>query len=84
MAIAFARSRPGKTFVRMDSVEGMMNAAPMPMTARPAITCPDEPANAPISEPAANTTRPAWRAPLRPKRSPSAPAVNSRPAKTRA
>ena len=38
MAIALARSRPGKTLVRIDSVEGMMNAAPTPMIARPAIT----------------------------------------------
>ena len=34
MAIAFARSRPGKTLVRIDSVDGMTNAAPTPMIAR--------------------------------------------------
>ncbi len=38
MAIALARSRPGKTLVRIDNVEGMMNAAPTPMMARAAMT----------------------------------------------
>ena len=33
IAIAFARSRAGKTLVRIDSVDGMTNAAPMPITA---------------------------------------------------
>ena len=38
MAIALARSRRGKTLVRIDSVDGMTNAAPTPMTARAAIS----------------------------------------------
>ena len=33
-AIALARSRAGNTLVRIDSVDGMTNAAPMPMIAR--------------------------------------------------
>ena len=82
MAIALARSRAGNTLVRIDSVDGMTNAAPMPMIARATMSMAGLSARAPSSEPAANTTRPACSAPLRPKRSPSAAAVNSRPAKT--
>ncbi len=81
MAIALARSRTGKTLVRIDSVEGMTNAAPMPITARAAMSTPGLSAKAPRMEPAAKTTRPACKAPLRPKRSPSAAAVNRSPAK---
>ena len=40
MAIALARSRAGKTLARIDSVEGMTNAAPTPMMAREAISMP--------------------------------------------
>ena len=83
-AIALARSRVGKTLVRIESVDGMTNAAPTPMIARAAITWPEVSASAPNSEPSPNTTRPSWRAPLRPKRSPRAPAVKRRPAKTSA
>ena len=84
MAIALARSRPGNTFVRIDSVEGMTNAAPTPITARETITIAESSANAPSREPSPNTTRPACSAPLRPKRSPRAAAVNSSPAKIEA
>ena len=38
MAIALARSRAGNTLVRIDSVDGMTNAAPTPMIARAAIS----------------------------------------------
>ncbi len=82
-AIALARSRVGKTFVRIDSVDGMTNAAPMPMIARAPMSIPGVSDRAPRVEPRANTRRPACRAPLRPKRSPRAAAVNSRPAKIR-
>jgi hypothetical protein len=81
--IAFARSRAGKTFVAIDSVVGMMNAPPTPMSARLAISISALLAIAAISEPAPNTTRPVKRARRRPKRSPSAPAVRRVPAKTR-
>src|SRR4051812_39334574 len=37
-AMALPRSLAGNTFVRIDKVAGMMNAAPMPITARPMIT----------------------------------------------
>ena len=74
--------RRGKTLVRIDSVDGMMNAPPTPISARVAISISAEPASA---ERASRGRRRAARgssARLRPKRSPSAPAVSSRPAKT--
>ena len=54
IAIAFARSRGGKTAVSNDNVAGITNAAPMPEIERDAITASDESAKAPSSEPAAN------------------------------
>ena len=83
IAIAFARSRAGKTLVRIESVDGMTNAAPTPMIARAAISIADESASAPSSDPAPKISRPACSAPLRPNRSPRAAAVNNSPAKTR-
>ena len=82
--MAFARSWGGKTWVRIDSVAGMTNAAPTPITARHAMTAPALVANVATAEPAPNTTRPKFRAPFRPKRSPIDPAVNNNPANTRA
>ena len=38
MAMALVRWSGGKTFTRIDSVDGMMNAAPTPMTARQAMS----------------------------------------------
>ena len=38
IAIALKRSRGGKTTLMIESVAGMMNAAPLPMMARPTIT----------------------------------------------
>ena len=83
IAIALARSRDGNTLVSSDRVDGITNAAPAPMTARAKISMPELSESAPMSDPMPNTRRPACNAPLRPKRSPSAPAVNSRPANTR-
>jgi hypothetical protein len=80
--IAFGRSRAGKTFVRIESVVGMISAPPMPMTARLAISTSAEVAKAEASDPAPNTTRPDTSAPRRLKRSPRAPMVRSSPAKT--
>ena len=82
-AIALARSRDGNTLVRIDSVDGITNAAPMPMIARATMSMLGPSATAPTTEPAAKITSPACSAPLRPKRSPSAAAVNSSPAKIR-
>ena len=81
--IAFGRSSAGKTFVSTDSVVGMMNAPPMPIRARLAISESADPERAESSEPAPNTPSPRIRARLRPKRSPRLPAVSSRPANTR-
>ena len=68
--------------VMIDSVEGMMNAPPMPMSARVAISISAEVASAESPEPRPKMARPTERPRLRPKRSPRAPAVSSRPAKT--
>ena len=55
----------------------------MPMIVRATMSTSGLWESAPSVDPAANTTSPACSAPLRPKRSPSAAAVNSRPAKIR-
>ena len=39
IAIAFVRSSGGNTLTRIDSVDGMMNAAPTPINARHAMSC---------------------------------------------
>ena len=82
MPIAFGRSSAGKTLVRIDSVVGMISAPPTPIRARVAISISGEVANAEASEAPPKMVRPATSAPRRPKRSPSAPMVSSRPAKT--
>src|ERR1700712_4744843 len=62
-AIALARSRGSpKTLTRIDSVVGMINAPPTPMTQRPAMRAVVEPAVAAMTEPARNVARPARRA----------------------
>jgi hypothetical protein len=82
MPIAFVRSSGGKTLVMMDRVPGMSIAAPRPMTERAAIKRPGDGANAPSAAAAPNTTSPRSSTRLRPKRSPRAPPVTTRPAKT--
>ena len=82
MAMALGRSWAGKTLVRIDRVDGMMNAAARPMIARAAMIWPELSANEANSAPTMNRTRPNCRAPLRPNRSPMVPAVKSMPAKT--
>ena len=84
VAMALGRSWAGKTLVRIDSVDGITKAAATPMIARPAMTTPDVSATDATMAPTRNRSRPPWRAPLRPKRSPRVPAVKSSPAKTRA
>ena len=81
--IAAARSRASaNTAGSSDSVAGMMQAAPAPMTARLAINPPLPPAVAAAAEATANTPRPATSSRRRPNRSPSVPASSSRAAKT--
>ncbi len=82
MPIALPRSSRGKTFVIVDSVAGMISAAPTPITARRATSWPADEANPAARLAAPKMMRPAWSARLRPKRSPSVPIVSSRPANT--
>ena len=82
--MASARSRASvNTLVRIESVAGMISAAPMPMTARAPMSALTLPENAAAAEAPPKTTRPTVNALLRPKRSPRLPAVSSSPAKTR-
>ncbi len=84
MAMAWARSRRSvKTLVMIDSVAGMISAAPMPMIARVAMRWLASVANAEAIDAVPMIVRPMARAPRRPNRSPSEPIVSSRPAKTR-
>ena len=83
MPIAMARSRGTvKTLVMIESVAGMISAAPSPITARAPTSwlTPPEKAAAPDATP--KITRPMVSAPLRPNRSPSAPKVRRKPANT--
>ena len=82
MAIAFGRSCAGKRLVRIDSVVGMIAAAPRPISARAAMSEEALSANVANSDPAPKTSRPVTSARRRPKRSPRLPAVSSSPAKT--
>ena len=84
MAIALFRSSGGKIAVRIESVAGMARAAPMPMVARKAMTCPAVSAVEPSRAPRTKTTSPVNSAPLRPMRAPSAPAGSRMAANTRA
>jgi len=81
--IAFGRSSAGKTFVRMDSVDGMISAPPRPMRARLAISMSAPLESADSREPVPKTSSPAASARRRPKRSPRLPIVRSSPANTR-
>ena len=83
-AIALARSRGGKDDCSRLSVAGMISAAPMPMRARMAMSELAESITAHNADETAKITRPINSAPLRPNRSPSAPAGSSRAAKTSA
>ena len=68
--------------MRIDSVVGKMKAPPMPIRPRQAMSIPGDVARDASAENNANSARPAVSAPLRPSRSPSDPAVSSRPANT--
>ena len=80
--MALARSRPVKVLVRIDSVVGKMNAAPMPMSPRATISISGVVANDASPENPPKSSRPNVSAPLRPYLSPSAPAVSNRLANT--
>ena len=84
MAMARARSLGMvKTLVTIDNVAGMISAAPIPITQRVRMSALALPTVADSTEPAPKISSPMLSAPLRPKRSPSDPAVRRRPANTR-
>ena len=70
------------TLTSSASVAGKISAAPMPMAARQAISCPGVVASAAMIDVAPNAAMPIISVPLRPKRSPMLPAAISRPANT--
>ena len=81
--IALARSVGSvKTLVMMARVAGKIMAAPMPISARPAMRVLAESTDPAYAEVAPNTTRPAISIRLRPYLSPSPPAARSSPVKT--
>ncbi len=80
--MARARSWPVNVLVRIDSVVGKMNAAPIPMRPRVAISTCGESASDASPENVPKSSSPTVSAPLRPNLSPSAPAVRSRLANT--
>ena len=81
--IARCRSPPSRNMsVMIDSVEGIISAAPMPILARAAISTPTEPEKAAHAEPTAKAARPARNVRLRPTRSARLPATSTSPAKT--
>ena len=83
MAMALARSAPLNRFAMIDSVAGMISAAPTPIAARTAITWFAVSASGAARLDRPNAMTPACRARLRPKRSASVPKTRSSPAKTR-
>ena len=81
--MARARSAGSRnTSLTIDSDEGIVSAAPAPITARHAISRSTEPENAAPIDPAAKTVRPMRKNRLRPNRSARLPPTSSRPAKT--
>jgi hypothetical protein len=83
MPIARCRSPESrKALVMIDSVEGIIMAAPIPMLARAAMSTPTEPENAAQADPAAKAASPARNTRLRPTRSARLPITSSSPANT--
>ena len=78
--IALPRSSAGKAFVMIESVAGIMNAAPTPCTARPATSQAWSGARPMAALESAKTTTPKRNMRRRPKMSPSRPPVTSRTA----
>ena len=73
-----------KTSVMMESVDGIMSAAPMPMLARAAISTDTDPENAAHADPQAKAISPAMNVRLRPTWSARLPNTSNKPPKTRA
>jgi hypothetical protein len=68
----------------IESVAGMMHAAPRPMTDRATINVVTDVEKAEQAEPMAKTASPTQKTLLRPIRSPKLPAISRRPAKAHA
>ena len=79
--IALPRSCGSKTLVTIESVAGIMNAAPTPCTTRLAISEAESDATPAVAEETANSVTPIRNPRRRPKMSPSLPPVASRTAK---
>ena len=80
--IALPRSCGGKAFVMIESVAGIMKAAPMPWTARLRTNERSLGARPAVADESANTITPKRNARRRPKMSPSRPPVTSSTANT--
>ena len=78
--MALPRSWGGNALVMIDSVAGIISAAPTPWTAREATSQCSEGAKPIVAEAAAKTTTPIRKTVRRPKMSPSRPPVTSRTA----
>ena len=82
-AIACARSRAFRNVaVRIERVDGIIAAAPIPIKARMAMSIFVDLDKAAPREKQPKTVRPIWRNLLRPNLSPSEPMVRSKPANT--
>lgn len=82
-AMGRARSAASvNTFVRIDRVAGITNAAPKPRRARKPMSAVAESTSEQANDPAPKITRPTMKQRLRPRRSPVLPATSKNPAKT--
>jgi hypothetical protein len=84
MPIAVPRSRTAKVAEMIESVAGIISAAPMPCTERAAISSVALPARPQKSDERVKMARPMTKIRRRPSRSPSLPPVSSSEAKVRA
>jgi hypothetical protein len=82
--IAMPRSRTAKVAEMIESVAGIINAAPTPWTARAEISSDALEERPQKSDDAVNTTRPITKIRRRPRRSPSLPPVSRSDANVRA
>ena len=79
--IALPRSEAGKAWVTIDSVAGIISAAPMPCTARETISIVESTARPAVAEVSAKMITPVRNMRRRPKMSPRRPPVAIRTAK---
>ena len=80
MPMAWARASPGKTWVTIAKVAGMMKAAETPIAARQATSWAGWVEKADSAEKPAKQTRPASNSRLWPARLPMTPALSNSPA----